>query len=224
MPGFSGSRTAEARERRRMYRAEISRAEEQAGFGADYLAFLRSCAMVLEIKKYTEDDALRVDELMQRTNQLNFSGRKYTRAELAEILANPELGKFVLRCSERYGSYGTIGFCLIRTSGHRLEIVDLMLSCRIQGRSIEQALFGHLLSHHSLPGADTILVQFRKTERNMPAQMVLDSLGFRTDGNEESGGMILKIESPMQCDFIDVRCSETVLRVPIALEREPQHV
>ena len=30
-----------------------------------------------------------------------------------------------------------------------VEVVDFMLSCRVQGKFIEQSLFSHLLEHHN---------------------------------------------------------------------------
>jgi len=62
--------------------------------------------------------------LVQRTNQLNFSGRKYSEVELAEIQANSELEKYVPRCRDKYGVYGTIGFAIVRLTPHSLQILD----------------------------------------------------------------------------------------------------
>ncbi len=122
--------------------------------------------------------AERVAELVQRTNQLNFSGRKYSRDELQKVIADPALGKYVLRVSDKYGSYGTVGFCLVETRPATLEVLDFMLSCRVQSKFIEQALFSHLLAHHNPAGAKAIWVNFKKTDRNTPAYNVLCAIGF----------------------------------------------
>ena len=149
-------------------------------------------------------------ELVQRTNQLNFSGRKYSRNELNEIIANPTLGKYVLRVSDKYGSYGTVGFCLVKDKPDTVEVLDFMLSCRVQSKFIEQALFSHLLEHHNPGGAKAIWVNFKKTDRNTPAHNVLCAIGFQPCETNDSGtgkGMILQTVEPLKCDFITVRCS-----------------
>src|SRR5579862_4036987 len=111
---FQGSVTEESRQRRKMYQQQVARENEEQGFGDDYLGFLASCGIELEIDGYSPRDSERVAELVQRTNQLNFSGRKYSRDELLEVIANPTLGKYVLRVTDKYGSYGTVGFCLVK--------------------------------------------------------------------------------------------------------------
>jgi predicted enzyme involved in methoxymalonyl-ACP biosynthesis len=52
-----------------------------------------------------------------------------------------------------------------------------MLSCRVQGKFIEQALIHHLVN---MVGAETVevFIDFRKTDRNRPAQLVLEEIGF----------------------------------------------
>jgi len=209
-PRFQGSVTEESRRRRKMYQAQVAREKEEQGFGDDYRGFLASCAIELEIGGYSEGDSERVAELVQRTNQLNFSGRKYSRDELRNVIANPTLGKYVLRVSDKYGSYGTVGFCLVKDKPDTVEVLDFMLSCRVQSKFIEQALFSHLLAHHNPGGAKAIWVNFKKTDRNTPAHNVLRAIGFQScdaarDGTND--GMILRTIDPLKCDFIAVRCS-----------------
>jgi FkbH-like protein len=216
-PRFQGSVTEESRARRKMYQQQVTREKEEQGFGDDYRGFLASCGIVLEIGGYSDRDDERVAELVQRTNQLNFSGRKYSREEFQKISADSAFGKYVLRVSDKYGSYGTVGFCLVKTGPEALEVLDFMLSCRVQSKFIEQALFSHLLAHHNPAGAKTIWVNFKKTDRNTPAHNVLRAIGFQPcdaarDGFDHGSdgvgkGMILRTAEPLKCDFIEVRCS-----------------
>ncbi|HXR25265.1 MAG TPA: HAD-IIIC family phosphatase [Candidatus Binataceae bacterium] len=209
-PRFQGSVTEESRQRRKMYQQQVAREKEEQGFGDDYLGFLASCGIELEIGGYSEHDSERVAELVQRTNQLNFSGRKYSRDELQNVIANPTLGKYVLRVSDKYGSYGTVGFCLVKDKPDTVEVLDFMLSCRVQSKFVEQALFSHLLAHHNPGGAKAIWVNFKKTDRNTPAHNVLRTIGFQScDAARDriDSGMILRTAVPLKCDFIAVRCS-----------------
>jgi FkbH-like protein len=208
-PRFEGSATEEARQRRRYYQEQIAREKDQEQFGEDYLGFLKSCATSLEIVPYSDEHRERIEELVQRTNQLNFSGRKYSRDELGKVVSDPELEKLVLRCADKYGSYGTVGFGLVRYSKDALQILDLMLSCRIQGKFIEQALFSHLFAHHNHHAASALWINFRRTERNTPAQNVLEAMGFRPCNEETdntSAGLILRPQQSFNFDLINVHC------------------
>ncbi len=204
-PRFGGSNSAEAKRRRALYRDAIEREQKQAEFNDDYLGFLAYCEIKLEVQPYRPEDFTRVSELVQRTNQLNFSGRKYTREQLAEVLASPDLAKYVLKCSDRFGDYGTVGFSLVRSSRHDIYVEDFMLSCRVQGKMIELAFFAHLKEHHNPGNATRLAINFRETGRNKPAQNILEQLHFRKDS--ASGGLHLDLAAPI-CPrpLLQVRC------------------
>ena len=176
-PRLAGSETGEAQSRRAMYQ-QAERREEAASSFDDYAAFLRDCAIHLTIRPDAPEDAARIGELVQRTNQLNFSGRKYAPQETAAILADPARMRFVVEARDRFGSYGTVAFCLAERRGDTLHIEDLMLSCRVQGKFVEQALFDWLTRNCGDPFPTSIAVNFVPTQRNTPARMVLETLGF----------------------------------------------
>jgi FkbH-like protein len=202
-PRFEGSSSADARQRRLFYQQAMERERQQAEFGEDYLAFLATCEIHLEIHPLSPSEMERVAELVQRTNQLNFSGQKYSRKELQEFVQNPEYEKLVLQCSDKFGSYGTVGFCLLTRSNDEIRIQDLMISCRIQGKGIEQALFCYLVGDHFEQPAHRLVVNFRATERNAPARSVLESLEF-TFGEGTTGAVLQLPSQKLKCDFVRV--------------------
>jgi FkbH-like protein len=208
-PRFQGSTSSDARRRRRFYQEAMTREMAQQEFGSNYLAFLATCGIRLEVSAYSPEDASRVAELVQRTNQLNFSGHKYTRSQLDEVLADPELEKYVLRSSDKYGSCGTVGFSIVERRPGIVHVRDFMLSCRVQGKFIEQAFFHHLVAHHNPDAAAILVVNFRPTDRNKPAQQVLETLGFRKCDSSRDGlpdGMAHSALDSLACGFIEVQC------------------
>lgn len=83
------------------------------------------------------------------------------------ILANQEVEKYVLRCSDNYGSYGAVGFCIARIEEKEIRIEDFMLSCRVQGRFIEQAFFNYLVNKPRAQKPESLWVNFKPTGRNI---------------------------------------------------------
>ena len=195
-PRCAGGVGVDARQRRAYYRTEASRREAAAGWGEDHLGFLKSCALVLRIDDYQKTDFDRVVDLVQRTNQLNFSGAKYSPDRIAAALDDDGMRVLVLRCRDRFGDYGTVGVVLVRRTGRVLRIEDMMISCRVQGRRIEQAVFAHLATAPEPEGGpeggpegepegapEALWIRFRPTGRNAPAARLLDRLGFTEDGD-----------------------------------------
>ena len=176
-PRLQGAATPEARARRLMYKQASARAEAAAGYGEDYREFLRDCRIAVEIAPPRAADRRRICELVQRTNQLNFSGRKYGDEEVDAILADGGREKYAVRCRDRFGDYGIVGFCLASADSDTVTVEDLMLSCRVQGKFIEQALFHHLATRPDWR-ARAVEVRFVPTARNGAARGVLEAIGF----------------------------------------------
>jgi FkbH-like protein len=209
-----GTTSAEAKLRRQMYRQAMVRAAEAQEFGEDYKGFLRSCKIRIEIRPPLAADFERISELVQRTNQLNFSGTKYKAEEVAAVLSDQTLEKWVLACADKYGSYGTIGFCIAKRSLDSVRVIDFMLSCRVQGKFIEQALFHHLI--RSSAPVRRLEINFKKTNRNAPAQEVLRRLGF----DVQSDGVLARdvVPGDLAVDFLEV-ASPTAADPPAPLNR-----
>ena len=206
-PRLQGAVTSESRQRRSMYQTAITREQAQAGFDGDYYEFLRSCELIVTIRVPREKDHERIVELVQRTNQLNFSGRKYDRGIMAGIMADNR-DKHVIECKDKFGEYGTVGFCIstidIADDGtSRLRIHDLMMSCRVQGKQVERALLATLVDRSPV-SIVTIQVDFRKTDRNRPAQLVLEAIGF-SDSGADGGYAIAQSSADLNIDYLTVR-------------------
>ncbi|MGZ8409888.1 MAG: HAD-IIIC family phosphatase [Hyphomicrobium sp.] len=184
-PRFHGSSSADAAKRREYYKDAIQRDRYRAEWGGDYVGFLRSCEIKLTARPYDTSDFERVAELVQRTNQLNFSGRSYSRLDLANRLADLSLKKYVLTCHDRYGSYGTVGFALVSCSSGEIRVEELMVSCRVQGRFIEQAFFDFLVREAAEDNPSCLWVRFAATGRNRPAQLALERMNFERDQRDE---------------------------------------
>jgi len=177
--------TEESKKRRLFYRGQQVRDAAQRDYAGDYFAFLRGCDLHLTIRSLSEGNLERVHELTQRTNQMNFSGNRYTRDQLRQFLANEEFDTYVLDCEDRFGSYGTIGFCIV----HRPEVrmTDLMFSCRIQAKRVEHAFLLHIINKYREMKPCDFAVNYRRTNKNAGPGKVFEDLGFQQAG--ESNGM-----------------------------------
>lgn len=196
---LQGAETEEAGRRRMYYKAALEREREQVETGGDYLGFLASCEIHLHVADFRPADFDRVAELLQRTNQLNFSGRHYSREDLSRLLADSGTSKLVLHCKDRYGDYGTVGFSFVRWAEDKVTVDDFMLSCRVQSKCIEQAFFSHLRKQTGRPVL--LVVNFRSSARNKPAIGVLQSLQFES---RPDGRMQLGPDQPLACEVITV--------------------
>jgi FkbH-like protein len=175
--------TAESRERRKMYRVESQRQNVAASYGDDYIAFLRDCDIRMNIRSMVEENLERVYELTQRTNQMNYSGNRYDRNVLREILAASYLDTYVLDVEDRFGTYGVVGFCIV---DNRVPLMtDLMFSCRVQSKRVEHAFLAYLTREYIRMTGQDFQVNYRKTDRNAPAGRVFTDLEMEELENKD---------------------------------------
>jgi FkbH-like protein len=168
--------TDESAKRRTMYRVEQERQETQEDFKDDYKAFLKHCDIRLEISNLNEKNLERVHELTQRTNQMNFSGSRYDRGLLREVMQSSYVDTYVLACEDRFGSYGVVGFGMIDSREPRLT--DLMFSCRIQSKRVEHAFLQFIIQKYIGDTGKDFYANYRKTVRNMQSGQVFEDLGM----------------------------------------------
>lgn len=186
-PWFAHPATPESASRRSFYQAEARRAEVSRAGGGDYLAFLRASGLTLDLRPLVPDDAERVFELSQRTNQLNFTGAKLTRATVDAMAAKaePDRLRVTLRCADRFGEYGLIGFGDLDLAAG--ELAEFFMSCRAQRKHVEHAAFQHMADLLTIAGRDRFTVRFKSTARNAASTVMLSDLGFSQGAADPQG-------------------------------------
>jgi FkbH-like protein len=175
---FSVPVTDESQRRRLLYRAEYHRKAVLVASPVDHDTFLENCGIVLTLNALTSRNQERVHELVQRTNQLNFSGNRYTREDVARLLTNPSIIPLVMDCEDTFGSYGIVGFSILRMEPDRVIVADMMFSCRIQGKKVEHSFLAHVIRSAAASGLSSCVCLYNKTQRNTPAGAVFNALGF----------------------------------------------
>ncbi len=216
-PRLQGGRTSESRNRRIMYQQQAQRSEAAIEFGEDYLSFLKSSDIVVTIGPMADHHRERVIELLQRTNQLNFSGTKYSREAVGTLLHDTSTDKHVIHCRDKYGDYGLVGFSITRVeragaAQGSVRVQDFMLSCRVQGKLIEKAYFSYLADKYS-DGTLLLDVNFVSTDRNALARSVLQEIGFsigKDSGADDKTGVIgsatlAVTPGQLDIDFLELR-------------------
>lgn len=101
---------------------------------SDNIEFLRDSNITISISDPIANDFERIYELIQRTNQLNFTKLRSTRTELQSILNSKSFNNKVIRVKDKFGDYGLVGFVSIKKS----EYKHFVFSCRVLNLGIEQ--------------------------------------------------------------------------------------
>ena len=122
--------------------SQITREKVQANFAGDYDQFLKSCDMKMEIfVPTTDEEKNRCVELIQRSNQLNLSGQKYSLEEFEKILDNHDNLLVAINCADKFGKYGIVGVANNSIAGKNWILTDFVISCRVAQKKVEHHVF-----------------------------------------------------------------------------------
>ncbi len=178
LPEFSVPVTDESKNRRQMYRAEEQRNLLRSNSNTDTIEFLKKCHLKATVfVPRTEAERLRSYELVVRTNQLNMSGKKYTRTEFEAVLSRPDHKIFALSCGDNFGDYGIVGFGQYRIENNSIIFTEFAMSCRVAGKYVESALFSAILESTNCTTGN---FPIQKTKKNQLLRKTLDAIGFQS--------------------------------------------
>jgi FkbH-like protein len=137
-------------------------------------AFLQSASASITFEFSRDNSATRAFELVNKTNQFNLNGERYTPASWNTALNRP--GAFLLTVTYRdnFGPLGKIAVVLGAVTGKTIRITSWVLSCRAFSRRIEHRTLQHLFERFK---SERIEFDFQATPRNEPLQSFFRSLG-----------------------------------------------
>lgn len=178
-PEFAGDVSAEGSSRRLMYRTEMRREEAQGASSLTYDAFLATCEIRVRIERPGDDLVSRIQDIVQRTNQLNITTQRYDLEQTRALIHSADCHCYIISCSDKYGDYGYVGFICIGLENQGIVIKDCMFSCRIQGKRIDEAVLSRVINYYIGNGVASVRARFVPTKRNAPAGEMLKRVGFR---------------------------------------------
>lgn len=182
--------TAEARQRRQMYQAQIKRDEEER-YSESPAAFLKSLNLQFHIFEAKEDDVSRLGELTLRTNQMNTTGIHYSAEDLVRLIHSDD--HIVLTCelADRFGSYGKIGLSVIEKQGEDWIIRLLLMSCRVVSRGVG-TVFLSVICNLCRSRRKRMIAHFKRTDRNRMMLILYKFMNFSKVGVDSNGLILLE--------------------------------
>jgi FkbH-like protein len=159
-----------------MVRNQIVREEARTSLTRDeFLASLGCTVTFLPILDSSQKEFPRVFELVNKTNQFNTTGKRWTNMEISQFFAGG--GRIAaFRAKDRFADYGLIGALFAIGT----DIVQFVMSCRVLGMEIEQYAMSQAVAQlrSEYPNTATI-ARFRETADNTVCRDVFPKAGFR---------------------------------------------
>jgi FkbH-like protein len=167
------------------------RATEQAernrhGTREQYLA---SLGLTVELRRDPRDAIPRIAGLSQKSNQFNLTTRRYTEAQVADLVESPDTTVYTIRVGDRFGDSGITGIAIVRYEGTAARVESFLMSCRVLGRDIEQVPWATIAADARARGCTRLEAEWLRTARNAQVEDFYDRLGFEvTESTEDRRG------------------------------------
>ena len=176
---FTLSKSSEDLQRTEMYRTDVARKRTQTQYASldDYLA---SLGLKVVVEEGGRLGVSRAAQMTQKTNQFNLTTRRYTEADIARFTGDPDTIAATFSVSDRFGDYGVTGLVIatIDRKGATAHLDTFLMSCRVLGRRIENAVMNWLAERLRRDGISSLSGEYLRTAKNAQVADLLERMGF----------------------------------------------
>jgi FkbH-like protein len=178
--------TEEDRARTSMYRAHGERRSLLECSSGNLESYYRSLEMTARVDFANSFTIPRIAQLTQKTNQFNLTTRRYSEADVRALSEAPDVLVLCLGLSDRFSDNGVVGVMILRHLPVSTWYIDtLLLSCRVIGRTVENAFVGFACRVLMGRSAEYLIGEYHPTPKNVVTANLYRDLGFQPIGDQE---------------------------------------
>ena len=174
----------ESTRRTAMIQAQVVREQARSSQShADFVAGLEIKVTLATVRSTAAGEFARAIELVNKTNQFNTTGRRWSHADAETYFAAGGVWR-TFRVADRFTNYGLVGVVV----QNDVRIEQFVLSCRVFGLGVEVAVLDRIVAEAGDRPIGATLVE---TGRNGPCLGVYRDAGWHAvDGAWISGGVV----------------------------------
>ncbi len=121
----------------------------------------------------------RIVQLINKTNQFNLTTRRYSEADVTEVMNDPRAFGLQLRLTDQFGDNGIIAIVIGRIdSAGDVQLDTWLMSCRVLGRQVEEATLLAVVAAAKCLGGKRLIGEYRPTAKNEIVRDHYRKLGF----------------------------------------------
>jgi FkbH-like protein len=176
--------TDEDKMRGEMYKQEQKRIELKKS-ASNLEEFLVQLGIKVIIKRASDFTIPRIAQLILKTNQFNLTTFRYQEEDVRNFAQSKDIWVGCTQTMDKFGDNGITGVFIVKKNAEHKEwtIDTFLLSCRVMGRGIEDAVMGYILNQAKQERVTRVRAQYIPTKKNKPCEQLLPNSGFKKDGD-----------------------------------------
>ena len=177
--------TGESSRRTEMIRAQAERQDEAGRMSREsFLASLDLKVQPIRVTSQTDPRASRAFELLNKTNQFNTTGRRWTEVEWTRHFASQGL-VYAFEVQDRFSQYGLT--CVAVMMG--ATILQFVMSCRVIGLGVERHALEIICDELAQAGSEMVGALAEDTAKNLLSRDLYAKAGF----HQEAGAWVRRL-------------------------------
>jgi len=140
--------------------------------------FYQSLQMEVTIMAVDDSTISRIAQLTQKTNQFNLTTKRYSEADIWKMTQDAHYEICGVRVKDKFGDSGIVGVGILRYENASAYIDTLLLSCRVIGRHVEDALLHYLVKKAKDKSMQFLVGEYIPTPKNGQVERLYEKFGF----------------------------------------------
>ena len=120
----------------------------------------------------------RIVPLISKSNQFNLTTTRYSDLQIQAFETDPNIFTRQVRLKDSFGDNGMISVVICKKQQARWEIDTWLMSCRVLGRRVEEAVLQDIITHALSERVEKLVGVYRPIKRNIIVRQHYKKLGF----------------------------------------------
>jgi FkbH-like protein len=186
---LGGGINSDSKNKTMQYRQRADAEEIKAQFGSQE-EYLLSLEIKVELTCNKRTSVDRISELSKKSNQFNLTTRRYSVAEIEQMIESDKNAIYSMVVNDKFGSAGLTGVALIHYEETIATVQNFFMSCRVIGRSVETCIWNSIVADALQRGCSELRAEFIPSTKNSQVKDFYTHLGMRlyeqaTDGTKK---------------------------------------
>lgn len=160
----------------------------------DFDSFIKELNLEMEVSYNNLNDKIRLSQLTQKTNQFNFTTKRYSELDIENFIKKNDSHVFVGSVKDKFGDYGKVIACIIIEKPNEYVIDTFLMSCRVISKQIENYFFNFILS--KLSSNIPLYGEYIPTKKNILVNNKYLELGFKLLEKKSDGTSLFEFVEP----------------------------
>jgi FkbH-like protein len=184
---LAGGIAADSKGKTEQYRQRAGAEELKAQFDTQE-EYLASLELKVELTRNARASAGRISELSQKSNQFNLTTRRYSVAEIEQMMGRRHAhAVYSLVVSDKFGNAGLTGVAVMRYEGKAAIVENFLMSCRVIGRGVETGIWPRIVADAMQRGCTELRAEYIPSAKNAQVADFYGRLGMPAHEENSEG-------------------------------------